>query len=197
VYYRQNLGSAESAKVEDPQVENAGEALADLLEQTRDEWLPAFQTLGSANATASTKEEAAGTVRLCSQTIVEHLKAMGFPIDTDAQFAGALSDIQSDLMLQAAFPEEYEKWDETCDELLNRAAKRAKQIVKKHLAETLKKLTNRQPLLEVVNELGQKVIMPQLKSDGLVIEGNPVYEMRLGSAVSGAIFDDLDRCIPK
>ena len=41
------------------------------------------------------------------------------------------------------------------------------------------------------------VIMPQLKSDGLVLEGNPLYEARLGLAISGAILDDLDRCVPK
>ncbi len=101
-----------------------------------------------------------------------------------------------------AFPEQYEAWDAACDDLLSRATAAAKRIVRKHEGEMLMKLRNRHPLIEVINDLGEKtimphLIMPHLKTAGLVLEDNPVYAMRLGSAVSNAILGDLLRCIPE
>jgi hypothetical protein len=192
LYYRQNLGSVRQAELE-----RAAEALEALIEERQEQWLPAMRTFADASADAAAKQEASERFRECSGEIVGRLKEMGFPIDAKSEFSQALSEIQSDLMLQVAFPEAYEKWDESCDELLERAARRARQIVNKHQGETLLKLAKRQPLPEVVSELAEKLVLPQLKSAGLVLEGNPVYEMRLSLAVSGVIFDDLDRCIPE
>lgn len=193
LYYRQNLGSLGN----DPQVDRAAEAITELLDQTADDWLPAIRTLQASSAGESAKRDAGEAFHQNTKTILDHLKSLGFPIGPEEDaFSRAVSEIHSDLVLMKAFPEQYEAWDSTCDDLLSRATKEAKRIVKKHEAEMLTKLRNRQPLIEVINELGEKTIMPHLKSKVLVLEDNPVYAMRLGSAVSNTILNDLLECIP-
>jgi hypothetical protein len=111
LYYRQNLG----ALADDPQVERAAGAIAELLDQTSDDWLPAIRTLQSSSADDCEKKKAGETFRDMTVTIVEHLKAMGFPIRPEEdEFSHAVSEIHSDLVLRKAFPEQYEAWDATC-----------------------------------------------------------------------------------
>ena len=192
LYYRQNLGSRGNA-----QIDRAAEVIASLLQETQEEWLPAIRTATDRNADASAKQEAGEQFQRCGTMISARLKELGFPVGVDSDFSQAVSEIHTDFVLQIAFPEMYEEWSDTCDELLGRAAKRAEQIVRKHRDETLTKLMGRRPLLEVVKELADEITLPQLRSEGLVLEDNPVYEMRLASVVSRAIFDDLDQSIPK
>jgi hypothetical protein len=193
LYYRQNLGTL----ADDSIVIHAAEVIAELLDETVDEWLPAVQLLHDSSATEQAKSEAAQIFQAHTLMVRDELKHLGFPLGPEGEFAQAVSNIHSDLILQRAFSEEYDAWNPACDELLTRAAKEATKVIKKREVATLTKLASGEALAEVINELGEQAVIPHLKAKGLVIEDNPVYAMRLGSTVSDAILSHLLKCIPE
>jgi hypothetical protein len=202
LYYRQNLGSSaesgRSAAQSEQQIHDAAEEIAALLEATKDEWLPAINT--PADADERTKATAAQIVRDSAGAIMDRLRLLGFPMDSNDNFARAVGQIHSDVVTQIAYPEAARSWDATCDDLLTRAAKEALAIIGRQTidVQALRNAANRsdqerfnQLLIETMGKLAEAVVLPELKARGLVLEENPLYMSRLSGVVADAAMDEI------
>ena len=78
-----------------------------LLEQTRDEWLPAYRA--SLEADSATFDQAQEDLNNNLRMVRSHLMQMGFSYDWE--FAGCVSDIHLELMIHKALPEAWKEWN--------------------------------------------------------------------------------------
>lgn len=192
LYFRQSLGPI----ADDPNIEQIAEQIEQFLDETSEEWLPAVRTLFDADATEVEKAAAGEVFQRNVQFVSEQFRALGISVTVDEQMAEAASTIHSDLVLKKAFPEHYDAWDAKCDELLSHAVEDAGGVVRKLRSRTLERLATGEPTADVIRDLGENEILPILRSRGLVLRNNPVYEMRLGAAISDAIIGDLLEHVP-
>jgi hypothetical protein len=171
-----------------------------LLEQTCDEWLAGFRA--SFDQDPPSSEGVQYDINDSINRLYAHLKTQGFPCDSDATFWTAVSDMQFELMLHKAFPEDWENWNEELDNKLEHAAEEAKRLAGEHRMETVAKLApnGRLPseptvlnerLMQAIRELLAQVILPGLASTRMVVPNNPVFAARFGNLIPKTVLNDM------
>ncbi|MBI1817163.1 MAG: DUF4236 domain-containing protein [Deltaproteobacteria bacterium] len=218
LYYRQNLGSVKPGgggtsqgtrpvkRDAEAQIERATAIVVEVLEETRDDWLPTFRyeldiTLHPSGKfededSATTKEKR----RLADELVEEaqgRLTREGFPVG-DEKFDRVTGATLSELMLQMAFPvESRQPWGVELDDMLGRVADVATQIVHLRRFDTWARVapggqlpTDQRVWSQRVGDVAMElnnIIMLELKRQGLVLESNPIYLARLNDVAADVV----------